>query len=104
MKKLIVLTLLLLANYCSAGLRMEDGSLIRAGDNIEALYAFWGREQQRLVSKQTCSHIIQLKREYCSTRRYIWLRNGRYMLVQVSGRMIIKTGWTRSQRALTEPF
>ncbi|WP_296060828.1 hypothetical protein [uncultured Amphritea sp.] len=104
MKKLIVLMLLLLANNCSAGLRMEDGSLIRAGDNIDTLYAFWGREQQRLVSEQTCNHIIQLKREYCSTRRYIWLRNGRYMLVQVSGRMIIKTGWTRSQRALTEPF
>ncbi|UTW02700.1 hypothetical protein KDX31_15300 [Amphritea atlantica] len=104
MKKRVVLILLLLASHCSAGLRMEDGSLIKAGDNIDTLYAYWGKEQQRLVSQRTCNHIIQLKRQYCSTRRYIWQRNGRYMLVQVSGRMIIKTGWTRSKRALTESF
>ncbi|MBN1005334.1 hypothetical protein [Amphritea pacifica] len=104
MMKWIVLILILQVNTCFAGLRMEDGSLIHAGDNIESLYAHWGKEQQRLISKETCNHIIQLKRKYCSTRRYIWQRNGRYMLVQVSGRMIIKTGWTRSKRSLTEPF
>ncbi|RTE66798.1 hypothetical protein EH243_04105 [Amphritea opalescens] len=102
MNKIILLTLLLLANVCSAGLRMEDGSLIRAGDNIARLYAQWGKEDMRLTSERTCNHIIQLKRRYCSSRRLVWQGDGRYILVQVSGRMIIKTGWTRSKRALKE--
>ncbi|WP_417223867.1 hypothetical protein [Amphritea sp.] len=104
MKKLIVFGLLLLANYCSAGLRMEDGSLIRAGDNIGLIYSQWGKEDHRLISEETCNHIIKLKRTYCSTRRLIWWRNGRYILVQVAGRMIIKTSWTRSKRALKAPL
>ncbi len=83
---------------------MEDGSLVGAGDNIDQLYDHWGKESQRLVTEKTCNRIIALKREYCSTRRLIWQRDGRYMLVQVSGRMIIKTGWTRSQRELKAAF
>ncbi|MDO6563984.1 hypothetical protein Q4488_11380 [Amphritea sp. 1_MG-2023] len=102
MKKVIVLTLLLWANDVFAGLRMDDGSLIRAGDNIDLLYAHWGKEDLRLRSKKTCNHIIQLKRSYCSTRRLVWVSDGRYILVQVLGRMIIKTGWTRSKRALQD--
>ncbi|MBU2965009.1 hypothetical protein Q4508_09510 [Amphritea sp. 2_MG-2023] len=102
MNKIIVLMLLLLSNACSAGLRMEDGSLIRAGDNIALLHARWGKEDMRLTSERTCNHIIQLKRRYCSSLRLVWRRDGRYILVQVSGRMIIKTGWTRSKRVLKE--
>ncbi len=83
---------------------MEDGSLVGAGDNIDQLYDRWGKEEQRLVSEKTCNRIISLKKEYCSTRRFIWHREGRYMLVQVSGRMIIKTGWTRSLRELKAAF
>lgn len=83
---------------------MEDGSLVNAGDNIDLLYRHWGKENLRLVSEKTCNRIISLKQDYCSTRRLIWQREGRYMLVQVSGRMIIKTGWTRSQRELKTAF
>lgn len=100
MKKIVVLILLLVTNDSFAGLRMEDGSLIRAGDNISLLYAKWGKEDLRLSSEQTCHHIVDLKRTYCSTRRLVWLRDGRYILVQVAGWIIIKTGWTRSKRAL----
>lgn len=102
MNKIIILTWLLLANVCSAGLRLEDGSLIRAGDTIGLLYAQWGKEDIRLTSQKTCNHIIKLNRRYCSYQRLIWRRDGLYILVQVSGRMIIKTGWTRSKRALEE--
>lgn len=104
MNKCIFLILLLLAENSIAGFRMDDGSRIGAGDNISLLYAQWGRETMRASSKRTCNRIIKLKREYCSTRRLIWQRDGRYMMVQVLGQMIIKTGWTRSQRELKAAF
>ena len=104
MKKSIGLMMLLLADISFAGVRMDDGSRIGAGDNIHLIYAHWGREAMRVSSKKTCNRIIKLKREYCSTRRLIWQREGRFMMVQVTGQMIIKTGWTRSQRALKAAF
>jgi hypothetical protein len=104
MNKYIVLMLLLLAENSIAGFRMDDGSRVGAGDNISLLYAQWGREVMRVSSKRTCNRIIKLKRDYCSTRRLIWQRDGRYMMVQISGQMIIKTGWTRSQRELKTVF
>ncbi len=98
------LLLLLLINTCEAGIRMEDGSLVDAGDNIYTLYQQWGKEDLRLVSEKTCNHIISLKERFCSKRRLIWQRDGRYIMVQVYGWMIIKTSWTRSERALKDAF
>lgn len=103
-KCVVLLLLLLLAGNSLAGFRMDDGSRVGDGDSIELIYAQWGKETMRVSSQRTCNRIIKLKREYCSTRRLIWQREGRYMMAQVSGRMIIKTAWTRSERELKAVF
>ncbi len=96
--------LLLLADNSIAGLRMDDGSRVGAGDSISLIYAQWGREEMRVSSQKTCNRIIKLKQNYCSTRRLIWQRGDLYIMVQVSGQMIIKTSWTRSQKELKTVF
>lgn len=102
--KTIVLLLLLVISNAEAGLRMDDGTLVSAGDDISLIYHYWGRENMRLTSEKTCNRIIKLKKKYCSSRRLVWHRDGRYLMVQTQGTMIIKTGWTRSQRKLKQKF
>lgn len=100
----MLLWLLLISCNSIAGIRLDDGSLASAGDDISLVYTSWGREAMRVRSERTCNRIIRLKKEYCSTKRLIWQREGRYLMVQLSGSMIIKTGWTRSARRLKERF
>ena len=100
----VTLLLLVFSSSCYAGLRMDDGTLVSAGDDVADIYQHWGRETMRLNSEKTCSRILRFKKEYCSTKRLVWKRDERYLMIQIKGSMIIKTGWTRSQRKLKQKF
>lgn len=89
-------------SLADAGVRLPSGKLVTEGDSVNRLIAELGMPLQRVTSQRTCGQVVRMKKSYCSTRRWIWYEDDRYLMVQLHGAMIIKTGWTRFERSLKD--
>ena len=100
---LIAVLLLTLSATASASSAIREGNtLISDGDNINEVYRLWGNPQFNVTSAKTCNRVIILKKRYCSTSRKVWKQKDLYWMIQYSGSLIIKIGWTRSKSTITE--